>query len=63
MFRLSFSAGAASLIVLIPVFFVCSPHRTGNYRYEHGTTAVLTKAVTPLNLEVVEESVHTMDTS
>uniref|UniRef100_A0A671LNA3 Proteasome subunit beta n=1 Tax=Sinocyclocheilus anshuiensis TaxID=1608454 RepID=A0A671LNA3_9TELE len=36
---------------------------TGNYRYKHGTTGVLTKAVTPLNLEVVEESVQTMDTS
>uniref|UniRef100_A0A672PCR6 Proteasome subunit beta n=1 Tax=Sinocyclocheilus grahami TaxID=75366 RepID=A0A672PCR6_SINGR len=39
------------------------PHRTGSYRYKHGTTGVLTKAVTPLNLEVVEESVQTMDTS
>ncbi|TRY64941.1 hypothetical protein DNTS_024627, partial [Danionella cerebrum] len=37
--------------------------RTGNYRYKHGTTAVLTKTVTPLNLEVMEESVQTMDTS
>uniref|UniRef100_A0A671RH85 Proteasome subunit beta n=1 Tax=Sinocyclocheilus anshuiensis TaxID=1608454 RepID=A0A671RH85_9TELE len=37
--------------------------RTGSYRYKHGTTGVLTKAVTPLNLEVVEESVQTMDTS
>ncbi|XP_026090933.1 proteasome subunit beta type-7-like isoform X1 [Carassius auratus] len=36
---------------------------TGNYRYKHGTTGVLTKTVTPLNLEVVEESVQTMDTS
>uniref|UniRef100_A0A672PCK7 Proteasome subunit beta n=1 Tax=Sinocyclocheilus grahami TaxID=75366 RepID=A0A672PCK7_SINGR len=36
---------------------------TGSYRYKHGTTGVLTKAVTPLNLEVVEESVQTMDTS
>lgn len=39
------------------------PHRTGSYKYKHGTTGVLTKAVTPLNLEVVEESVQTMDTS
>ncbi|XP_050949899.1 proteasome subunit beta type-7 isoform X1 [Labeo rohita] len=36
---------------------------TGSYRYKHGTTGVLTKTVIPLNLEVVEESVQTMDTS
>uniref|UniRef100_A0A8C1RG92 Proteasome subunit beta n=1 Tax=Cyprinus carpio TaxID=7962 RepID=A0A8C1RG92_CYPCA len=36
---------------------------TGNYRYKHGTTGVLAKTVTPLNLEVVEENVQTMDTS
>uniref|UniRef100_A0A8C2J0G4 Proteasome subunit beta n=1 Tax=Cyprinus carpio TaxID=7962 RepID=A0A8C2J0G4_CYPCA len=35
--------------------------RTGNYRYKHGTTGVLAKTVTPLNLEVVEENVQTMD--
>ncbi|XP_032367819.1 proteasome subunit beta type-7 isoform X1 [Etheostoma spectabile] len=36
---------------------------TGDYKYKRGTTGVLTKLVTPLNLELVEESVHTMDTS
>lgn len=37
--------------------------RTGNYKYKRGTTGVLTKVVTPLDLEVVEETVQTMDTS
>ncbi|XP_077478047.1 proteasome subunit beta type-7 [Stigmatopora argus] len=37
--------------------------RTGDYKYKRGTTGVLTKVVTPLNLDVVEESVQTMDTS
>ncbi|KAJ4920127.1 hypothetical protein JOQ06_024526, partial [Pogonophryne albipinna] len=37
--------------------------RTGDYKYKRGTTGVLSKVVTPLNLEVVEESVLTMDTS
>lgn len=37
--------------------------RTGDYKYKRGTTAVLTKAVSPLGLELVEESVQTMDTS
>ncbi|XP_069573438.1 proteasome subunit beta type-7 isoform X1 [Brachyistius frenatus] len=36
---------------------------TGDYKYKRGTTGVLTKAVTQLNLDLVEESVHTMDTS
>ncbi|XP_047425574.1 proteasome subunit beta type-7 isoform X1 [Mugil cephalus] len=36
---------------------------TGDYKYKKGTTAVLTKLVTPLPLELVEESVQTMDTS
>ncbi|XP_031138338.1 proteasome subunit beta type-7 isoform X1 [Sander lucioperca] len=36
---------------------------TGDYKYKRGTTGVLTKLVTPLNLELVEETVHTMDTS
>ncbi|XP_018588304.1 proteasome subunit beta type-7 isoform X1 [Scleropages formosus] len=35
----------------------------GSYRYKQGTTGILTKAVTPLDLEVVEETVQTMDTS
>ncbi|KAG7235522.1 hypothetical protein INR49_002568, partial [Caranx melampygus] len=37
--------------------------RTGDYKYKRGTTGVLTKAVTPLDLEVVDETVQTMDTS
>ncbi|XP_072310184.1 proteasome subunit beta type-7-like isoform X2 [Eucyclogobius newberryi] len=37
--------------------------RTGNYKYKRGTTGVLTKVVQPLNLEVVEETIQTMDTS
>lgn len=36
--------------------------REGNYRYKPGTTAVLTKSVTPLSLHVVNESVQIMDT-
>lgn len=37
--------------------------RTGDYKYKRGTTGVLTKAVTPIDLELLEESVQTMDTS
>uniref|UniRef100_A0A8C1U4P2 Proteasome subunit beta n=1 Tax=Cyprinus carpio TaxID=7962 RepID=A0A8C1U4P2_CYPCA len=36
--------------------------REGTYRYKPGTTAVLTKTVTPLPLDVVDESVQVMDT-
>ncbi|CAI5667721.1 unnamed protein product [Oreochromis niloticus] len=36
---------------------------TGDYKYKRGTTGVLTKAVTPIDLELLEESVQTMDTS
>uniref|UniRef100_A0A673IEA9 Proteasome subunit beta n=1 Tax=Sinocyclocheilus rhinocerous TaxID=307959 RepID=A0A673IEA9_9TELE len=36
--------------------------REGMYRYKPGTTAVLTKTVTPLTLDVVDESVQVMDT-
>ncbi|XP_035766441.1 proteasome subunit beta type-7 [Neolamprologus brichardi] len=36
---------------------------TGDYKYKQGTTGVLTKAVTPIDLELLEESVQTMDTS
>ncbi|XP_072530131.1 proteasome subunit beta type-10 [Salminus brasiliensis] len=36
--------------------------KEGSYRYKQGTTPVLTKKVTPLTLDVVEESVQTMDT-
>ncbi|XP_020776351.1 proteasome subunit beta type-10 [Boleophthalmus pectinirostris] len=35
--------------------------REGNYRYKRGTTAVLTKTITPLSLELVQESIQTMD--
>ncbi|KAL4629606.1 proteasome subunit beta type-7-like [Arapaima gigas] len=34
----------------------------GEYRYKPGTTAVLTKTVTPLSLDVVDEAVRLMDT-
>ncbi|CAN9504681.1 unnamed protein product [Ophioblennius macclurei] len=34
----------------------------GQYKYKRGTTGVLSKTVTPLNLEVVEQSVQMMDT-
>ncbi|XP_070706248.1 proteasome subunit beta type-7 [Pempheris klunzingeri] len=37
--------------------------RAGDYKYKRGTTGVLTKLVTPLSLELVEETVQTMDTS
>ncbi|KAM8888142.1 proteasome subunit beta type-10 [Synchiropus picturatus] len=36
--------------------------RQGVYRFQPGTTAVLTKTVTPLSLDLVEETVQTMDT-
>uniref|UniRef100_A0A8D3A5Z8 Proteasome subunit beta n=1 Tax=Scophthalmus maximus TaxID=52904 RepID=A0A8D3A5Z8_SCOMX len=36
---------------------------TGDYKYTRGTTGVLTKAVKPLDLELLVESVQTMDTS
>lgn len=42
---------------------VSSYCRTGDYKYKRGTTGVLSKVVTPLALEVLEESVQTMDTS
>uniref|UniRef100_A0A3Q3WE57 Proteasome subunit beta n=1 Tax=Mola mola TaxID=94237 RepID=A0A3Q3WE57_MOLML len=35
--------------------------REGQYRYKPGTTAVLTKTVTPLSLDVVSESVQIMN--
>uniref|UniRef100_UPI00398E7AD6 proteasome subunit beta type-7-like n=1 Tax=Pristiophorus japonicus TaxID=55135 RepID=UPI00398E7AD6 len=38
-------------------------HRQGNYKYKRGITATLTESVNPLQLDVVEEVVHTMDTS
>lgn len=41
---------------------VCLFLREGQYRYKPGTTAVLTKSVTPLSLDVVDESVQIMDT-
>ncbi|XP_035649131.1 proteasome subunit beta type-10 [Oncorhynchus keta] len=36
--------------------------REGQYKYKPGTTAVLTKTVTPLPLDVVDESIQLMDT-
>lgn len=36
--------------------------REGHYKYKPGTTGVLTKIVTPLPLDVVDESVRLMDT-
>ncbi|XP_018609875.1 proteasome subunit beta type-10 [Scleropages formosus] len=36
--------------------------KQGEYKYKPGTTAVLTKTVTPLSLDLVEEAVHLMDT-
>ncbi|XP_047425878.1 proteasome subunit beta type-10 [Mugil cephalus] len=36
--------------------------KEGQYRYKPGTTAVLTKTVTPLTLDVVDQSVQVMDT-
>ncbi|XP_067111463.1 proteasome subunit beta type-10 [Osmerus mordax] len=36
--------------------------KEGQYKYKPGTTAVLTETITPLPLDVVEESVHLMDT-
>lgn len=36
--------------------------KEGQYRYKRGTTAVLTKTITPISLDVVDESVQTMDT-
>ncbi|XP_069744481.1 proteasome subunit beta type-7 [Narcine bancroftii] len=37
--------------------------RQGNYKYRRGLTGILTELIAPLELEVVEEAVHTMDTS
>uniref|UniRef100_G1SWK8 Proteasome subunit beta n=1 Tax=Oryctolagus cuniculus TaxID=9986 RepID=G1SWK8_RABIT len=37
--------------------------RSGRYRCEKGTTAVLSEKVTALEIEVLEETVQTMDTS
>ncbi|XP_041049547.1 proteasome subunit beta type-7 [Carcharodon carcharias] len=37
--------------------------RQGNYKYRRGITGFLTETVAPLELEIVEEVVHTMDTS
>lgn len=36
--------------------------RVGRYRYKPGTTAVLTKTVTPLSVDTVSQSVQVMDT-
>lgn len=47
-------------ILALDFFFLT---RFGQYRCEKGTTAVLTEKVTPLEIEVLEETVQTMDTS
>uniref|UniRef100_A0A8C8MAC7 Proteasome beta subunit C-terminal domain-containing protein n=1 Tax=Oncorhynchus tshawytscha TaxID=74940 RepID=A0A8C8MAC7_ONCTS len=36
--------------------------KEGQYKYKPGTTAVLTKTVTPLPLDIVDESIQLMDT-
>lgn len=38
-------------------------HRQGQYKCERGTTGVLTEKVILLDLDVVDETVQTMDTS
>lgn len=42
---------------------VVSSNRQGRYRCERGTTGILTEKVTLLDLEVMDETVQTMDTS
>ncbi|XP_018423679.1 PREDICTED: proteasome subunit beta type-7-like [Nanorana parkeri] len=37
--------------------------RSGHYKYKKGTTGVLSEKITHFNLDVVEESIQTMDTS
>ncbi|XP_060697055.1 proteasome subunit beta type-7 [Hemiscyllium ocellatum] len=37
--------------------------RQGNYKYRKGVTAYLMETVAPMELEIMEEVVHTMDTS
>ncbi|NP_001087535.1 proteasome subunit beta type-7 [Xenopus laevis] len=37
--------------------------RTGNYKYKKGTTGILSEKITHFNLDVMEESVQTMDIS
>ncbi|XP_043575631.1 proteasome subunit beta type-7, partial [Chiloscyllium plagiosum] len=37
--------------------------RQGSYKYRKGVTAYLTETVAPVELEIMEEVVHTMDTS
>lgn len=52
-------------VLLNQGYTVCSffsSYREGNYRYKPGTTAVLSKTVTPLTLDVVDETVQLMDT-
>lgn len=49
------------ILTLLLFFFFLT--RFGRYRCEKGTTAVLTEKVTTLEIEVLEETVQTMDTS
>jgi hypothetical protein len=53
------SVGHLSRSLIAFIFLI----RLGRYRCEKGTTAVLTEKVTPLEIEVLEETVQTMDTS
>lgn len=53
-------------VFLCTIFRLIFPHfftRFGRYKCEKGTTAVLTENVAHLELEVVDETVQTMDTS
>lgn len=62
--RLAPPPGAACVVPLLHASFHPSVLiRAGDYKYKRGTTGVLTKVVTSMPLEVVEESVQTMDTS
>lgn len=54
---------AGTLRGILTLCFCFSFTRLGRYRCEKGTTAVLTEKITPLEIEVLEETVQTMDTS
>lgn len=43
--------------------FLSCLSRAGDYKYKRGTTGVLSRVETPVSLEVVEETIQTMDTS
>lgn len=56
-----FGAEEAGRIDLIFTVFHFLSSREGKYVYKQGTTPVLTKTVTPLTLDLVEETVQMMD--